>query len=79
MKDAPNFDRLVTCRLKDSTVYTLKIAQAEDKVFLVCQADFTDTAPITKREIKDANDAELKAKESRKPSESSGKSRGKKS
>ncbi|GAH63727.1 unnamed protein product, partial [marine sediment metagenome] len=59
------FDRKFVCRLKDSTVYTVKIAQREDKAYVTCTAEFTDRTLVTEREIRDANDAELKQKEAK--------------
>lgn len=36
------FDRKYVCRLKNSAVYTLEIAQKDDKTYAICQADFTE-------------------------------------
>ena len=36
------FDRQYVCRLADSTVYTISIAQKDDKTYITCHADFTD-------------------------------------
>jgi len=58
------FDKQYICRLKDSTVYTLKIAQKDDKTYAVCQAEFTDKTPVligTKAEPEE----ELKKKEAK--------------
>jgi len=59
-----NFDRQYVCRLKDSTVYTIKIAKKDDKTYIVCQADFTDTTPVT---VKKGGESEeqLKKKEAK--------------
>ena len=59
------FDRKFVCRLKDSTVYTVKIAKKDDKTYITCTAEFTDRTLVTEREIRDANDAELKQKEAK--------------
>lgn len=59
------FDRQFVCRLKDSTVYTVMIAQREDKTYVTCSAEFTDRTPVTEKEVRDANDAELKRKEAK--------------
>ncbi len=59
------FDRQFICRLKDSTVYTLMIAQKDDKAYITCTAEFTDSTLITEKEVRDANEAELKEKEAR--------------
>jgi len=58
------FDKQFICRLKDSTVYTLKIAQKDDKTYAVCEAEFTDKTPVligTKAEPEE----ELKKKEAK--------------
>jgi hypothetical protein len=58
------FDKQFICRLKDSTVYTLKIAQKDDKTYVICEADFTDKTPVmvgTKAE----SEEELKKKEAK--------------
>jgi hypothetical protein len=58
------FDKQYICRLKDSTVYTLKIAQKDDKTYAVCEAEFTDKTPVmigTKAEPEE----ELKKKEAK--------------
>jgi len=58
------FDRQYVCRLKDSTVYTLNIARKDDKTYITCQAEFTDTTPVTiKREGE--SEEELKKKEAK--------------
>ncbi len=40
------FDRKFVCRLKDSTVYGLEIAQHDERTYVTCQADFTDEIPV---------------------------------
>jgi len=59
------FDRQFVCRLKDSTVYTVMIAQKDDKTYVTCTAEFTDRTRFTEKEVRDANDAELKQKEAK--------------
>jgi len=59
------FDSQFVCRLKDSTVYTVKIAKKDDKTYITCSAEFTDSTLVTEREIRDANEAELKQKEAK--------------
>jgi len=57
-------DKQFICRLKDSTVYTLKIAQKDDKTYTTCEAEFTDKTPVmisTKAEPEE----ELKKKEAK--------------
>ncbi|MFH1883067.1 MAG: DUF4340 domain-containing protein [Planctomycetota bacterium] len=58
------FDKQFICRLKDSTVYTLKIAQKDDKTYVTCEVEFTDKTPVmisTKAEPEE----ELKKKEAK--------------
>jgi len=58
------FDKQFICRLKDSTVYTLKIAQKDDKTYVICEVEFTDKTPVmigTKAEPEE----ELKKKEAK--------------
>lgn len=56
------FDKKFICRLKDSTVYTLKIAQKDDKTYITCEAEFTDKTPVTKSSEVESEE-ELKKKE----------------
>jgi len=58
------FDGQYVCRLKDSTVYTLKVARKDDKTYVICEADFTDTTPVTKGSEVETEE-ELKAKEAK--------------
>ncbi|TKJ38186.1 MAG: hypothetical protein CEE38_05355 [Planctomycetes bacterium B3_Pla] len=58
------FDREYICRLKDSTVYTLKIARDEDKTYVTCAAEFMDTTPVRKGADVETPE-ELKAKEAK--------------
>jgi hypothetical protein len=59
-----NFDRQYICRLKDSTVYTLKIAQKDDKTYVICEADFADKTPVMVGS-KAESEEELKKKEAK--------------
>lgn len=59
------FNRNFVCRLKDSTVYTIKIAQKDDKTFITCQAEFTDKTPVTKEEGIVESEEELRKKEAK--------------
>lgn len=55
------FNEQYVCRLNDLTVYTLSIAQKDDKTYVVCKADFTGERP---REVKEnESEEELKKKE----------------
>ena len=58
-----NFDRQYVCRLKNSTVYTIKVAQKDNKTYYItCDAEFTDKTPITKEKEVESKE-ELKKKE----------------
>lgn len=59
-----NFDRKFTCKLKDSSVYDLSIAQKDGKTYIKCYADFTDNTPVTKKQEIESQD-ELKKKEAK--------------
>ncbi len=59
------FDKKFVCRLKDSTVYTLKIAQSDGKTFVACDVEFTDKIPVTKEEGVVESEEELKKKEAK--------------
>jgi hypothetical protein len=59
------FSRKFVCNLKDSTVYTLKIAQKDDKTYVKCQAEFTDKTPVTKEKGIIESEEELKRKEAK--------------
>ncbi|MFH1614007.1 MAG: DUF4340 domain-containing protein [Planctomycetota bacterium] len=59
-----DFDSKYVCRLKDSTVYTLQIARREGKTLVMCDAQFTDTTPVTKEKTVES-DEQLKIKEAR--------------
>jgi len=43
-----SFEKQYVCRLKDSTVYTIKIAQKDDKTYMMCASEFTDTTALEK-------------------------------
>ncbi len=58
------FDRQYICRLKDSTVYTISIAQKDEKTYVTCQAEFTDTSPVTIKKEGESEE-ELKKKEAK--------------
>ncbi len=58
------FDGQFICRLKDSTVYTLQIAQKDDKTYVTCEAEFTDKTAITKGSDVESEE-ELKEKEAK--------------
>ena len=58
------FDSQFVCRLKDSTVYTLKIAQKDDKTYVSCEANFTDQTPVLIKKEGESEE-ELKKKEAK--------------
>ncbi len=66
MKNLPSgelkFDRSYVCRVKNSTVYTIEIAKQDDKAYIRCGAEFTDTTPVMK-ENREESEEELKKKE----------------
>jgi len=56
------FDSTCICRLDDSTVYTLAVAEQNDKTYIKCEAMFTDQTLVTKeRQVE--SEEELKKKE----------------
>jgi hypothetical protein len=60
-----SFDRQFVCRLKDSTVYTVKLAQKDSKSYVTCQAEFTDTTPIVMKENEVQSEEQLKKNEAK--------------
>jgi len=58
------FDRRYVCKLNDSTVYTLEIAQKDDKTYVNCLAEYTGEVP-TKDMTKVESDEVLKEKEAK--------------
>jgi len=63
------FDRQYMCRLKDSTVYALRIAKNDDKTYVSCVAEFTDRTPVEKKPVDQGGEVEseeeLKKKEAK--------------
>jgi hypothetical protein len=63
------FDKQYMCRLKDSTVYALRIAQKDDKTYISCVAEFTDKTPVEKAPVDQGgqveSEEELKKKEAK--------------
>ncbi|UCC22934.1 MAG: DUF4340 domain-containing protein [Planctomycetota bacterium] len=62
--DDLNFDGQFICRLKDSTVYTVDIAQKDDKTYVACRVEFTDETPVTKDKGVESEE-QLKEKEAK--------------
>ncbi len=56
------FDRKYVCQLKNSAVYTIEIAQKDDKTYAICQADFTERVEKPKQ---DESQEQLKEKEAK--------------
>jgi hypothetical protein len=59
------FDRKFVCGLKDSTVYTLSIAQKNDTIYITCTSEFTDTTPVTIAVDVEESQEELRKKEAK--------------
>jgi len=63
------FEKQYMCRLKDSTVYALRIAQKYDKTYVSCVAEFTDKTPVEKASVNQGGEVEseeeLKKKEAK--------------
>lgn len=59
-----DFDSKYVCALKDSTVYTIMLGKKDDKVYLTCEAKFTDTTPVVKDDGVESEE-ELKKKEAK--------------
>jgi len=60
-----SFDRQFVCHLKDSTVYTLKLAQKDGKSWITCEANFTDTTPVVVKENEVQSEEQLKKNEAK--------------
>ncbi len=58
------FNRQYVCVMKDSTVYTLNIAQEAGKTYVTLDADFTDKTPVMKEKKVESEEA-LKEKEAK--------------
>ena len=59
-----DFAKSFICQMKDSTVYTVNIAEKNEKFFVKLTADFTDTAPVQKAKRQETEE-ELKVKEAK--------------
>ena len=55
------FNDQYVCRLNDSTVYTLSIAQKDEKTHVICKAEFTGQRPTKGKKVE--SEEELKKKE----------------
>jgi len=56
------FNRKFVCRLKNSAVYTIDIAQKDDKTYVKCDAEFTE---VIERPEKEESEEQLKEKEAK--------------
>ncbi len=59
-----NFVQEYACKLTDSTVYRLKLAEKDDKTYATCRAVFTDKSPVMKEKGVEFEE-ELKKKEAK--------------
>jgi hypothetical protein len=59
------FNKEYICSLKDSTVYSIKIAQKDSKTYITCHTEFTDKTPVTKEKGVVDTEEDLKKKESK--------------
>jgi len=59
------FDKRYLCRLKDTTIYSIWLAQDGEDWFLKCDADFSDKTPITKTQGEVETEEQLKIKEAK--------------
>lgn len=60
-----NFDHTFVCKIKDTTEYTLKLAQKGDKTFLIASASFADQSQVTIKQDGSESEEELKKKEAK--------------
>jgi hypothetical protein len=60
------FENQYMCRLKDSTVYALRITKKDNKTYVTCVADFTDKTPVEKASIDQGGKVESKEELSKK-------------
>ncbi|MGR3178687.1 MAG: DUF4340 domain-containing protein [Candidatus Anammoxibacter sp.] len=58
------FDKQFACKLKDSTLYTIKIAQKDEITYIKCESEFTDKTPVVKEEGVESEE-ELEKKEAK--------------
>jgi len=60
-----SFDHLYVCRLDDSTEYKFNLGKKGDKTYLMCEAKYTDTTPVTKKLNEVETEEQLKVKEAK--------------
>jgi hypothetical protein len=60
-----DFNRQYICKLKDSTLYTFRIAQKDSKTYVTCQAEYTDPNKILMDPTKVDSKEELQKKEAK--------------
>ena len=59
------YDRRYICRLKNSAIYTIRLAKEGDNWFAKCDAQFMDKTPVTKTQGEVESEEELKKKETK--------------
>ncbi len=59
------FNQKYVCRLKDSTLYSIKIARKDGKTFITYDTEFTDMTPVTKEQGVVESEEALKKKEAK--------------
>ena len=60
-----SFDHHYVCRLDDSTEYRFHLAKQGEKTYLTCEAEYTDTTPVTKKLNEVETEEQLKEKEAK--------------
>ncbi len=59
------FNKEFVCGMEDSTLYTIKIAQKDDKSYITFHTEFTDKTPVTKEQGVVESEEELMKKEAK--------------
>ena len=59
------FDTRFVCMLRDSSVYTVRLAQEDENWFVKCDAQFMDQTPVTKTQGEVETEEQLKKKEAK--------------
>jgi len=65
MTEKLDFSTTYVCDLKDSSVYTFKLAEKDDKTYVKCSSDVTDKEPVRVKTGVVESDEALKAKEAK--------------
>ena len=64
-KPGLKFDSRFVCMLKDSTVYTIRLAKEGEHWYVKCDAQFMDQTPVTKTQGEVETEEQLKKKEAK--------------